>query len=205
MDSLALLCGSHDDPSVLRRLVDAGCSCRADLVRWDLDALARTLGWSREAAQQLQCAARALDDSVAERRSADVTPLRPDLIEGLDLGACVALRAFGVESLEDLASVEALELSRAMECGVTRVMRLQVLALQKLANDASQVRMATAAPGDLLQPVTRRPLTSHPPRFSPAERTSSATEPALAHDLERWGARSSGGTSRAEREHQNLG
>lgn len=202
MDSLALLCGSHDDPSVLRRLLDAGCSCRADLVRWDLDALARTLGWSREAAQQLQCAARALDHSVGERRSDDATPLRPDLIEGLDLGACVALRAFGVESLEDLASVEALELSRAMECGVTRVMRLQALALQKLANAAFQT---TSAPGDVLQPVTRRPLTSHPPRFSPAERTSSTTEPALAHDLERWGARSADGTSGAECEHRNLG
>ena len=101
MDSLALLCNLYGDgPATLRRLRDAGCQECDDIERLQLDELARVLEATREAALRFQSEARDLASRVArteaEPPAAHGTPLRPDLLDGLDLAACVTLKEFGI-------------------------------------------------------------------------------------------------------------
>jgi hypothetical protein len=106
------------------------------------------------------------------------TPLRPELLDGLDLAGCVKLRQHGIDCVEDLAMVEPLELARSMEIGITRVMRLQFLARRLL------LRRAQEGNGrDELRAETLRPLRSCAPRFSPSETAFTLRPPELEREL----------------------
>jgi len=79
----------------------------------------------------------------------------------------VRLRQYGVASVEDLAAVEALDLARAMEVGVTRVMRLQFLARRFLdaARADEQLTDTTVLPAS----PNRSLSAGWAQRFSPSE------------------------------------
>jgi hypothetical protein len=53
------------------------------------------------------------------------TPLRPELVDGLDTSTCARLRAAGVEHAEELVTADLLELSATSEIALTRLMRIQ--------------------------------------------------------------------------------
>jgi hypothetical protein len=193
MDSLALLCNLYGDgPSTLRRLRDLGCRSAFDVVERPVEDLAAMLRSSVDVARRLQRQARELaqrapdeHDAAAEvllPGTASEIVLRPELLDGLDLAQCVALRGQGIESVEDLTRAAPLEVSRALECGVTRVMRLQFLARRLLG-----ARSPVGQREPELAPLPRRTL---PPgdatRFSPAERPREALPAPLADELERW-------------------
>lgn len=63
------------------------------------------------------------------------TPLRPGLIEGLDEGVCVRLRAAGIDQVEELLTAELLDLSNACEIPLTRLLRIQGHLRRSLALD----------------------------------------------------------------------
>src|SRR5687767_6910349 len=86
------------------------------------------------------------------------TLLRPELLDGLDLSGCVKLRQHGIDSVENLAVVEPLELARSMEIGITRVMRLQFLARRLLLHRAQEGNGR-----DELREETLRPLRTSAP------------------------------------------
>jgi hypothetical protein len=131
MDTLTLLCDRFGDGrALLAHLHDAGCRECGDLERFDLDELTQLLGATRDIALQLQCEARALSESV--QPSPRATPLRPEAVLGLELEHCMQLRRLGVDSVEDLAAAGALELARALDIGVDRVMRWQTCARRAL-------------------------------------------------------------------------
>jgi len=103
--------------------------------------------------------------------AASGTPLRPDLLDGLDLDGCARLRRFGVDSLEDLLQARALDLSDAMEVGLTSIARLQFLARRHL----EQRRIsALEERGPILVPH-RPPAPAAEPRGGPATLSSSAS------------------------------
>jgi predicted RecB family nuclease len=106
------------------------------------------------------------------------TPLRPELLDGLDLAGCVKLRQHGIDCVEDLATVEPLELARSMEIGITRVMRLQFLARRLLLRRAQE-----GNGGDELREETLRPLRTSAPRFSPSETAFTFRAPELEREL----------------------
>ncbi|MCE9595670.1 MAG: hypothetical protein K8S98_15890 [Planctomycetes bacterium] len=81
------------------------------------------------------------------------TPLRPASVDGLDELTCARLRAFGVETAEDLLAADVLELAAVSECPLTRLMRFQSLIRRALVEET---------PG-LLVPHPRR----NEKRFSP--------------------------------------
>lgn len=118
------------------------------------------------------------------------TPLRPALLDGLDLEICVKLREVGVDNVEELASSEALDVARSMDLGVTRMIRLKYLAQRYVG----ATRAAPAEPASTLKPEAAVPAAAPsdgpfggprrgsdearsvhlPPRFSPAEPTDPA-------------------------------
>ena len=73
------------------------------------------------------------------------TLLRPELLDGLDLSGCVKLRQHGIDSVENLAVVEPLELARSMEIGITRVMRLRRAEMRRYPWSPARVGPATWA------------------------------------------------------------
>jgi hypothetical protein len=110
------------------------------------------------------------------------TPLRPDLLDGLDLAGCVRLRQHGIDCVEDLAAVEPLELARSMETGITRVMRLQFLARRLLLRRAIDGDGADGLREDVLSPS--RAVSPHSaPRFSPSETAFLFRTPELEREL----------------------
>lgn len=112
------------------------------------------------------------------------TPLRPDLLDGLDLAGCVQLREQGIDCVEDLAAVEPLELARSMEIGITRVMRLQFLARRLLLRRAQEERSSSGDGRGELREETLRPLRmSAAPRFSPSETAFTLRPPELEREL----------------------
>lgn len=200
MDSLALLCNLYGDgPATLRRLRDAGCTRPSDVDACRIEDLATVLRTGLDSARRFQREAHELasrcddarpedGDSIVESELCATSPLRPSLIDGLDLEMCVALRSIAVISLEDLAAVEPLDVSLSLECGVTRVMRLQFLARRLL--DTLAVESEAAQPErETLQPLVRRPSASSVQCFSPAEPAVTVPEPDLQRDLEAWSAK----------------
>lgn len=199
MDSLALLCNLYGEgPVTLRRLREAGCRACDDIARLEPGELARILRAQRGAAERFQREARELaaravsleepGPQLAQAQALSTSPsegnaLRPELLDGLDLAVCVRLREQGVDSVEDLARVEPLELARSMDAGVTRVMRLQFLARRWL-----EERRA-AAPESGLRERTLVPLRSElsAARFSPSEEAGEAQAAAGAEpEFEHW-------------------
>jgi len=147
MDTLTLLCDRFGDgPALLAHLHDAGCRECSDIERFDLDQLTHVLGATRELALQLQNEARALTDMVQPSRA---TPLRPEAVLGLQLEHCMQLRRLGIDSVEDLVAAGALELARALDIGVDRVMRWQTCARRALDApvDTRQTRVGQAYAG----------------------------------------------------------
>lgn len=106
--------------------------------------------------------------------------LRPELLDGLDSTLCLRLRALGIERVEDLARTDALELARALEVPVTRVVRLQFLA-RRLAD-------ARPEPEPELRTFTLLPRRSQlsAARFSPAEPTGELAPLPEEERMEAW-------------------
>jgi hypothetical protein len=117
--------------------------------------------------------------TVVELAAGD-TPLRAELFDGLDSAMCIRLRSHGIERVEDLARADALELARALEVPVTRVVRLQFLA-RRVAEPRSDreegLRVITLLP--------RRSQLSAA-RFSPAESQPARVPVAEEALLEAW-------------------
>jgi hypothetical protein len=110
-------------------------------------AIQRVLG----AWRAMDAEAAAAGDSVVEapeREREPGTPLRPQMLDGLDHEWCVRLHTCGVDSLQELAVAESMELARAMDVGLTRLMRLQFLARRELESSRP-----SGASADLLWPV----------------------------------------------------
>ena len=181
MDTLTLLCARYDDSSaLLAHLRDAGCRECADLERFDLDELTRLLGATRELALQLQCEARALSESV--QPSPRDTPLRPESVLGLEIEHCMQLRRLGVDSVEDLVAAGTLELARALDIGVDRVMRWQTCARRALEAPAATGRESAAASELRFIPAAGG-------RFSPNETGFLPRPSGLERDLAKYDSR----------------
>lgn len=82
--------------------------------------------------------------------------LVPELIDGLDSEWCLRLREYGVETAEELAACDALELARAMDAPLTRLMRLQALARRVTGVDPST--LAAPSPSTLSLRFSPDPL-----------------------------------------------
>jgi nucleotidyltransferase/DNA polymerase involved in DNA repair len=210
MDSLALLCNLYGQgPVTLRRLREAGARTCDDVLCMEPVKLARVLRTRRPAAERFQREARELaarvgalggpdpaaplargesraaedceapSSTVVELAAGD-TPLRAELFDGLDSAMCIRLRSHGIERVEDLARADALELARALEVPVTRVVRLQFLA-RRVAEPRSDreegLRVITLLP--------RRSQLSAA-RFSPAESQPARVPVAEEALLEAW-------------------
>jgi predicted RecB family nuclease len=187
MEALVLLCERCGaDAALAQRLHAAGCADLEDVVRLPPEELARILGASNETAQALLREARALIAQTAPPDDLSATALRPHLFAGFDPAACVRMREFGVDTLDDLIKAEPLELSRAMEFGVTRVMRLQLLARRW----AEEHKLGQRPPEDVHAPL--------PARFSPAERDERGA-PSFASELEQFASSRSGGAAPSRR------
>jgi hypothetical protein len=99
--------------------------------------------------------------------------LRPGALEGLDAEACARLRRCGIDCVEELVSAGALEIARASELGLTRIMRWQALASH-----------GAGEPVRTLQP---------PRRFSPNETGFIQRTPELEREIKAMAARSQPG------------
>jgi len=106
----------------------------------------------------------------AEEARAVGTPLRPRIVDGLNLGWCERLRSAGVDTLEALTGAEPLSLAQSIGAGLTQLMRVQFLA-RRVLSERGQVE--TPEPPDMLKPVGRAwPVT-------PARTAASTPEAAL--------------------------
>ncbi|MCK6448338.1 MAG: hypothetical protein L6Q99_18270 [Planctomycetes bacterium] len=65
------------------------------------------------------------------------TPLRPELVEGLDAVVCTRLRQAGIEHAEELLTAELLDLSSACDVALTRLMRIQGHVRRLVAPDST--------------------------------------------------------------------
>lgn len=65
------------------------------------------------------------------------TPLRPELVEGLDAVVCARLRQAGIEHAEELLTAELLDLSSASDVALTRLMRIQGHVRRLVAPDST--------------------------------------------------------------------
>jgi hypothetical protein len=89
--------------------------------------------------------------------------LTPDRLDGLDAELCLRLVAAGVDSLEDLASVDPLALAGVLEIGYTRSLRLVSLARRATAPTPAEAPSAS--------PLLHIPSEPEPAvaKFSPSE------------------------------------
>jgi hypothetical protein len=180
MDALTLLCNRFGEGSTLLvQLRAAGCRDCVDVERFDLDELTQLLGATRELALQLQREAHALSDELDS--PAQPTPLRPESLLGLELEHCMHLRRLGVDSVEDLAAAGALELARALDIGVDRVMRWQACARRAIeANVGKDGLRQVTLTSRVYTPRDRAASTG---RFSPNETGFTPRPGGLERDL----------------------
>ena len=122
------------------------------------------------------------------------TPLRPQLLDGLDMDWCVRLHTCGIDSLEELALSESMELAAVLDVGLTRLMRLQFLArreLEQLRRKAAAnglvwpvAPVASASPSSPAPAAAPEPVSEPQPlRFSPAEAPPPAARALLPREL----------------------
>lgn len=87
-----------------------------------------------------------------ERRG---SPLREHALDGLDASLCAALLGRGIQTLEELAACDPVDLVRDLPVGYSRLARLTALARRELARTGTGAPNPTSAPASTAHPAVK--------------------------------------------------